>query len=91
MENPLAENAGDAIVRYETDNDEGDPNLIEGMQAVILTDEDTGLLDEMMIKLKKMNENKIIIRLMGKLLCYQNKRLKKKKMLNQAMWKEQIE
>ena len=28
-----AENAGDAIVRDQTDNDEGDPNLIEGMQA----------------------------------------------------------
>ena len=53
MENPLAENAGDAIVRDQTDNDEGDPNLIEGMQAVFLTDEDTGLLDIIMIKLKK--------------------------------------
>ena len=53
MKKPLAENAGHAIVRDETDNDEGDPSLIEGMQAVFLTDEDTGLLDKMMIKLKK--------------------------------------
>ena len=60
MKKPLAENAGDAIVRYETDNDEGDPNLIEGVQAVILTDEATGLVDEMMIELKKTRARRTI-------------------------------